>query len=136
MPAQLRFQHRAYRTTVEGIEPRGELTQLLTADLDVIDLPPHGVVLTDYLAELLHVSVGDMLTIEVLEGSRPTVEVPVVGTAKQYMGVSAYMQRASLNRLLDEGSAIQGSDIAGEVIVLRLERTAIESQVLENIYVS
>ena len=38
----------------------------------------------------------------------------------------------SIVLILDEGSAIQGSDIAGEVIVLRLERTAIESQVLEN----
>ncbi|MDX1734874.1 MAG: FtsX-like permease family protein [Halioglobus sp.] len=109
VPAQLRFQHRTYRTTVEGIQPGGELTRLLTTDLELIDLPPHGVVLTDYLAELLHIRVGDMLTIEVLEGSRPTVEVPVVGTARQYMGVYAYMQRPALNRLLDEGNVISGA---------------------------
>jgi putative ABC transport system permease protein len=109
VPAQLRFEHRSYRTTVEGIQPRGELTRLLTTKLEVIDLPQHGVILTDYLAELLHISAGDMLTIEVLEGSRPTIEVPVVGTARQYMGVNAYMQRPALNKLLDEGNTISGA---------------------------
>ena len=109
VPAQLRYEHRSYRTTVEGIQPRGELARLLTTKLDVIDLPQHGVILTDYLAELLHISAGDMLTIEVLEGSRPTVEVPVVGTARQYMGVNAYMQRPALNKLLNEGNAISGA---------------------------
>jgi putative ABC transport system permease protein len=109
VPAQLRFEHRSYRTSVEGIEPRGELTRVLDTDLEVIDLPQYGVILTDYLAELLHIRAGDMLTIEVLEGSRPIVEVPVVGTARQYMGVNAYMQRQALNKLLDEGNVISGA---------------------------
>ena len=109
VPAQLRFEHRSYRTSVEGIQPRGELTRLLDTELEVIDLPQHGVILTDYLAELLHIRAGDMLTIEVLEGSRPIVEIPVVGTAKQYMGVNAYMQRQALNKLLNEGNVISGA---------------------------
>lgn len=109
VPAQLRFEHRSYRTSVEGIAPHGELTRLLDTQLEVIDLPQHGVILTDYLAELLHIRAGDMLTIEVLEGSRPTVEIPVVGTAKQYMGVNAYMQRQALNKVLGEGNVISGA---------------------------
>jgi len=50
-----------------------------------------------------------MLTVEVLEGSRPTIHVPVVGTTKQYLGVNAYMQRDAMNRLLKEGDAISGA---------------------------
>ena len=50
-----------------------------------------------------------MLTIEVLEGSRPTVQVPVAGTAKQYLGVNAYMRIESLNALLKEGHALTGA---------------------------
>ncbi|OOY80290.1 ABC transporter permease, partial [Solemya velum gill symbiont] len=105
----LRFEHRSYRTAVSGIPPRGELMRLLDANLTIIDVPEHGVILTDYLAELLQIRPGDMLTLEVLEGQRPTVQVPVVGTAKEYLGVSAYMQRSSLNRLLKEGEAITGA---------------------------
>ena len=109
VPAILQFEHRSYRTTVNGIQPNGSLMRLLDTDLQTINLPPDGVILTDYLAELLHIKPGDLLTIEVLEGNRPTVQVPVAGIAKQYMGVNAYMQRATLNRLLKESYAISGA---------------------------
>jgi len=109
--AQLRFGHRSYRTGVEGIEENASLTHLLDTRLKEIDLPPHGVVLTDYLAELLHIKVGDLLEIEVLEGNRVTLQVPVVATAKQYLGVNAYMTRRALNALLREGDAISGAHL-------------------------
>jgi len=109
VPAKLQFEHRFYRTSVRGIQPDGKLMRLLDTDLEIIDLPPEGVILTDYLAELLHIQTGDMLTIEVLEGNRPVVQVQVVGTAKEYLGVTAYMQREALNRLLKEGNAISGA---------------------------
>jgi putative ABC transport system permease protein len=109
VPARLRFEHRFYRTSVEGIEPDGDLLRLLDTELKPIQLPEQGVILTDYLAEILHIKPGDMLTIEVLEGNRPTVEVPVMGTTKQYLGLSAYMQRRALNQLLKEGNAISGA---------------------------
>ncbi len=109
VPAKLQFEHRFYRTVVQGIHPDGKLKRLLDTDLKAIDLPHQGVILTDYLAELLHIKPGDMLTIEVLEGNRTTVEVPLVGTAKEYLGVNAYMQREALNRLLSEGNAISGA---------------------------
>ena len=109
VPVRLKFEHRSYRTSVQGIEPDGQLMRLLDTDLKPIDVPLQGVILTDYLAELLHIRPGDMLSIEALEGSRPTVQVPVVGTAKEYLGVNAYMQRDALNRLLKEGGAISGA---------------------------
>jgi len=109
VPARLQFEHRYYRTAVRGIESGGTLRRLLDTNLNRIELPENGVILTDYLAELLRIKPGDMLTIEVLEGSRPTVQVPVVGTAKEYLGVNAYMQREALNRLLGEGDAISGA---------------------------
>jgi len=109
VPAKLQFRHRSYRTAVNGIEPDGHLMRLLDTELKPIYVPSEGVVLTDYLAEILHIQPGDLLTIEVLEGNRPIVQVPVVGTAKQYLGVNAYMQRGALNRLLKEGHALTGA---------------------------
>ncbi len=109
VPARLRFEHRSYRTSVHGIQPDGTLMRLLDTELKLIELPPQGVIVTDYLAELLHIRPGDTLGIEVLEGNRPTVQVPVVGTARQYLGVNVYMQREALNRLLKEGNAISGA---------------------------
>jgi len=109
VPAKLQFRHRTYRTAVNGIEPDGHLMRLLDTELQPIHVPGEGVVLTDYLAEILQIQPGDLLTIEVLEGNRPIVQVPVVATAKQYLGVNAYMQRGALNRLLKEGHALTGA---------------------------
>jgi putative ABC transport system permease protein len=71
------------------------------------------VVLTDYLAqEILQIEPGEVLRVEVLEGSRPVLEIPVVAVAQQYLGVNAYMQRETLNRLMREGPAITGARLA------------------------
>lgn len=107
--AKLQFEHHSYRTAVHGIQSGGSLMRLLDTDMRRIILPPHGVILTDYLAELLHIRPGDQLTIKVLDGSRPTLRVPVVGVVKQYLGVNVYMPRAELNRLLQEGPVISGA---------------------------
>jgi putative ABC transport system permease protein len=109
VPARLRFEHRSYRGSVQGMEPDGTLRRILDADLNRVELPEQGVVLTDFLAELLGIEPGEQLTVEVLEGNRPVLEVPVVGLTSEYLGVSAYMQRASVNRLLKEGDAINAA---------------------------
>jgi putative ABC transport system permease protein len=52
---------------------------------------------------------GEVLTVEVLEGRRPVLKIPVTGTTSEYLGVSAYLQRGTLNRLMQEGDAINGA---------------------------
>ncbi|MFN3593599.1 MAG: ABC transporter permease [Thiobacillaceae bacterium] len=110
VPAVLRFQHYSYRSALYGIEPEGVLHRSLDSRLKPLTLPPEGVVLTDHLArEILHVEPGDILTVEVLEGRRPVLEVPVIGITKQYLGVSAYMRQDALNALMREGPVVSGA---------------------------
>jgi putative ABC transport system permease protein len=109
VPVRLRHGHRSYRTALQGVDPEGALHRLLDRDLERIELPPEGLVLTEFLAELLAVEPGDMVTAEVLEGSRPTLQIPVAGLAKQYLGVGAYLPRPALNRLMGEGPALTGA---------------------------
>jgi putative ABC transport system permease protein len=112
VPVRLHYQHRSYRTAIRGIEPGGDLQRLLDVDQRPIRLPPHGIVLTDFLGEILGVRPGDRLIVEVLEGSRPVREVSVAGLVKEYMGVAAYMDLAALNRFMREGPAISGAYLA------------------------
>ena len=56
----------------------------------------------------------DKVTIEVLEGSRPVLEVPVAGLVGEYFGVNAYMELSALNRLLGEGNAISGAFLSAD----------------------
>jgi putative ABC transport system permease protein len=109
VPARLRAEHRSRRTAVLGLEPAGEMRRLVGADLRITPIPPEGVVLTAKLAEILHLSAGDTLTMEVLEGTRPVRRVPVAGAVDELLGLSAYMQAPALNRLMLEGNTVSGA---------------------------
>ena len=111
--AILRFQHYRYRSIIYGIQPDGQLHRSLDQKLRPITVPPGGVVLTEHLARnILHVQPGDVLTVEIQEGSRPILQVPVLGITQQYLGVSAYMQQDSVNALMREGPVVSGAYLA------------------------
>jgi putative ABC transport system permease protein len=113
VPAILRFGQYHHRAALFGIQPEGQLHRSLDRTLKPVAVPPGGVVLTDHLAnEILHVKPGDLLTVEVLEGRRPVLQVPVLGITKQFLGVSAYMQKDSLNALMREGNTVSGAYLA------------------------
>ncbi|HJW26972.1 MAG TPA: ABC transporter permease, partial [Rhodocyclaceae bacterium] len=109
VPVRLRHGHRDYRTSIRGVEPGGDIQRLLDADLRPVDLPPEGILLTDYLGKMLDVGPGDRITVEVLEGNRPVREAVVAGLVKEYLGVSGYMDLAALNRFMHEGPTISGA---------------------------
>jgi putative ABC transport system permease protein len=145
VPARLRFGHRHYRTSIQSVEPDGTLYRLLNKQLELVSLPPEGVILTDYLSEMLNIRPGQRLTVEVLEGSRPVYQVPVVGLTSEYVGVSAYMQISALNRLMREGRAISGAYLSTDALsqqkvyhqlkeMPRVAGTSVKEKVLENFY--
>lgn len=112
VPATLRHGHLSYRTAVQGIEDGGLLYRLLDKDGGQVTLPPRGVLLTDYLADILDARPGDTITVEALEGERPKRQVKVAGLVKEYIGVSAYMELSALNALMREGHAVSGAYIS------------------------
>ena len=109
VPARLRFEHYTYRAPLTGIQPQGEFRRLMDKNFYSVHLPTDGVVLTKKLAEILGVQPGDTLTVEVLEGSRPTREVSVAGLVDELLGVQAYIDIHALNRLMREGKTISGA---------------------------
>lgn len=109
VPVRLRFEHREYRTSIQGFDSDADLIRLLDEDLNPIELPPDGLALTDQLGKILGAKVGDTLTVEVLEGARPVRRVQLAALVNEFIGVSAYMRRDSLNRLMREGDAISGA---------------------------
>ncbi len=115
VPARLRFEQRTYRAAVQGMDPDGVLRRLLDKKLDPVDLPEEGVLLTDHLAKMLAIRPGQLLTIELLEGSRAVRDVPLVGVVSEYIGVSAYMRRDALNRFLREGDSVTGAYLAADM---------------------
>ena len=109
VPVRLRHGHLTYRTGIRGVEPGGDVARLLDADLRPVALPSEDILLTDYLAQLLDVPVGERLTVEVLEGGRPVREATVAGLVWEYLGVSGYMHLAALNQFMQGGPTILGA---------------------------
>jgi putative ABC transport system permease protein len=113
--ARLRFQHRTYRTALQGMRADGVLRRLMDREMKVVDLPQDGVVLTDYLANVLGAKPGDLLTVELLEGNRAVRQLPLAGVVSEYVGVNAYMRLDSLNRFLREGDVITGAFLSADM---------------------
>ncbi len=141
---RLHHEHYNYRTYIQGFEPGGDIKRLVNTDLQPVELPRSGIVLSEYLAkEILGLELGDLVTVEVLEGSKPIREVPVVAMVRQYLGVGAYMNLTALNRLMREGNTISGAYLyideaqADEIYQQLKERpriagTAVRAHELEN----
>lgn len=68
----------------------------------VLPVPPDGLVLGSVLADKLGVSIGDQVWLEVLEGRRPELAMPVVGLVETYIAMPAFVHIDALNRMLKE----------------------------------
>ncbi len=89
-----------------------DLSRVLGLDETAMLLPEDGVILSEALAQILNVRVGDRVEIAVLEGDRRRVWVPVSGISLGYLGLNAFMRLDVLNRLLGEGAMISGANVS------------------------
>jgi putative ABC transport system permease protein len=112
VPVRLKNGHRTKRAEIIGLDPDGELRRLTGSDLRPVRLPQEGLVLGTALAKVLGVAPGEQITVEIQEGARPVRQVPVVALVDELIGLSAYMDGAALNRLMDEGRTVSGAFLA------------------------
>ncbi|MGI9343652.1 MAG: ABC transporter permease [Gammaproteobacteria bacterium] len=103
---RMNFGDREERKLLQGIPRDQELHLIYDEDGRIIDLPPDGLVISTILGEMLGAGVGDVITIEVLEGRRPVRDVPVVGMFETYIGAPAYMNIDAVNRLMLEAPMV------------------------------
>jgi putative ABC transport system permease protein len=110
----VRLRHGQYskHTGIVGIAQDSELLRLLDVDEQVIPVSPGGLILSEKLAEILRLRVGDSVRVEVLEGERASHAVVVSGLVRDFAGTAAYMNLRSLNKLMREGPVISGAYLA------------------------
>ncbi len=111
VPARLRAGHRERRVAVVGRPAVPRLQRVVDQAGRAATLPADGLLVSQMLAQILDVRVGDVVTVEVLEGRRPVRDVPVAGVVDDAMGLSAYMELQALHRLLREGPSLSGADL-------------------------
>jgi putative ABC transport system permease protein len=107
--ARVRSGFRERYLTITGVPPTPRFRQIVDRDGRAIQMPASGVVLSQMLASVLDVRPGDTVTVEVLEGLRPVLQVPVSGLVDDIMGLSMYMEQGELHRLMREGEVTSGA---------------------------
>jgi putative ABC transport system permease protein len=108
-PVRLRFEHAERRVPLFGLVEGHELRRVLGADGRPRALAPDGVILTEKLGAILGVAPGDRVRVEVLEGERAVRELVVAGLVDELLGLNAYLEAATLHRLLREQSTWSGA---------------------------
>lgn len=106
---RVRAGYRERYLAISGVPPTPRLKRIVDRNGEPIRLPPGGVVLSQTLANALAISIGDVVTMEVLEGHRPTRRVEVTGLVDDLLGLSAYMDLEALHRLMQEGDVTTGA---------------------------
>jgi putative ABC transport system permease protein len=109
VPVRLRAGQRSYLTSIIGLPAPSELRVPRDRGLHPIAPPPEGVTLSKRLADRLGVTAGDTITIEVMEGERRQIDVPVAVIVEEMLGMSAYMEIDTLNRLTGEGDVVSAA---------------------------
>ena len=108
---QLRNAQHTYRTVILGLNPSSALRRTLDDQQRIVSVPSQGMLLSNQLAERLSVSPGERVEVEALEGSRVRRDVMVAGVVKDLFGLFAYMNRSTLNDLMDEGDSMSAFDV-------------------------
>ena len=114
VPVVFRNGVRSYKGTITGLGPEPVLNRALDSDLKPISLPKEGIVLSTPLADILSVSIGDDLTLEIREGQQPHVVTRVAGIADSLLGSPAFMDLTSLSRQIRTPGHLSGAFISVE----------------------
>lgn len=114
VPVRLRHRNHERRVGLLGLDSQPRLQRVVNEEIEPVGLPEHGIVLAEKLGRLLDVRVGELVTVEVLEGNRGVHQVPVTLLVAEFIGANAYMNRQALNRLLKEGASISGGYLTAD----------------------
>jgi putative ABC transport system permease protein len=107
--ARIRSGHRERYLAITGVPANSRLRRIVDRDGRAIRVPSSGVAISRTLADVLGVSAGDRITIEVLEGIRPVRDVTLSGIVDDVLGLSVYMDMAALHAMMREGDVTSGA---------------------------
>lgn len=108
----LQHGHRAKRAAITGVTRDARLTVARTKDGTPVPIPPSGVVVSRWLADVLEVRRGDTLTVVPIKGLREPEKVAVDGVVDNYLGATTYADYDWLNRLVGEEDAVSAVQLS------------------------
>lgn len=123
----LRKNHREKRLTIVTIPEEADLTRVLDREFRPIAPPTSGLMVSDRVASILQLQIGDLVEAKLLEFGERTVMVAVTSIARSYVGLGVYMHPDALDRMIGQGPRLSGVRIAVDPIAQTQLYTAIKA---------
>jgi putative ABC transport system permease protein len=113
VPVRIRRGRRSYRLGIMGLETNPKLYRVLDDQQRPIALPARGgLTISKKLADILDTRVGEIVTVEILEGERVRREIPIAKVFPNFTDPSAFLNRNELHRLLRESEKLSGVSVS------------------------
>lgn len=100
---------RTRRSGIIGLAPQPRLLRVVDPRMRAVEIPPSGLVLSDKLAEILGVRVGQPIHVELMEGDRRQFDVMLAAVVREYAGTNVYMNLEALRDILREDATVNGA---------------------------
>jgi putative ABC transport system permease protein len=112
VPVRIRNGTGERRIMISGRPRNADLSRVIDVDLNPVVLPETGLAISSWLAQLLDVHAGDFVEIDLLEGQRRTVSLPVTALVEDYLGIQGMMDSEALARLMREAATVNSVNVS------------------------
>jgi putative ABC transport system permease protein len=112
VPVRIRHGNVERRITISGRPADADLRRIIDVDLRPVILPESGLAISGMLGQILGVRVGDTVEVDLLEGARRTVALPVMATVEDYFGIKGMMHRDALRKLMRETPVVNSVNVS------------------------
>jgi putative ABC transport system permease protein len=112
VPVRIRHGNVERRITISGRPADADLRRIIDADLRPVVLPETGLAISSMLGHILGVGAGDTVELDLLEGARRTVTMPIVATVEDYFGIRGIMDIEALRKLMREAPVVNSVNLS------------------------
>lgn len=112
VPVRIRHGNVERRITISGRPADADLRRIIDVDLRPVALPETGLAISGMLGHILGVAAGDTVELDLLEGARRTVSMPIVATVEDYFGIRGMMDIDALRQLMREAPVVNSVNLS------------------------
>jgi putative ABC transport system permease protein len=112
VPVLIRKGNIERRLMITGRPAKTDLNRIIDVDLRAVELPKSGLAISAMLGQILGVRVGDFVEVDLLEGQRRTITLPISALIEDYFGIKGIMNADALARLLREAPTVTSVQIS------------------------
>lgn len=112
VPVRIRKGPLERRVMLNARPANADLSRVIDVNLRPVVLQEGGLAISSWLAGLIDARAGDVVEIDLLEGQRRTVSLPITALVEDYFGIQGMMDAATLSRLMRETSVVNAVNVS------------------------